>query len=386
MPAQQTAVDTILLVDDEPANLQVLMETLGGIGCKRLIAKNGEAALSIARKVIPELILLDIMMPGMDGFEVCRRLKSDSMTAGIPVIFLSALSATEDKVQGFNLGAVDYVTKPFQPEEVIARVSTHLTIHRLNREVQKRKELLEQELKIVSDLQRGLLPKELPAIDGLQLAVHYETSLYSGGDYYDFLALPDGCWGFLLADAAGHGAPAAVEMAMTCALFRSCPTPPVEPDMLLSYLNQNLRRVYESSFVTAIYAIFHPAARTLQIARAGQPPPMVYRASEKRALELRCDGVLPLGIADYDAIPVTEARLDPGDRLLFFTDGVSERFNPENAQFGESRLLDLLQMEKCPDPQQLLAHIISDVNRFAGDRVAADDQALLLLMADEPAG
>ncbi len=382
MPTQQIAVDTILLVDDEPANLQVLMETLGGTDCKRLIAKNGEAALSIARKVIPELILLDIMMPGMDGFEVCRRLKSDPTTADIPVIFLSALSATEDKVKGFALGAVDYVTKPFQPEEVIARVTTHLTIHRLNREIQKRKDMLEQELKIVSDLQRVLLPKDLPEIDALQLAVHYETSLYSGGDYYDFVALPGNRWGFLLADAAGHGAPAAVEMAMTCALFRSCPTPPVEPDALLSYLNQNLCQIYESSFVTAVYAVFDPGARRLNIARAGQPPPMIYQASENRALEAECEGVLPMGIGGYERIPVTELQLEPGDRLLLYTDGVSERFNPGGEPYGEARLLDRLQIEKCTTPQQLLALIMDDVNRFADGRMAEDDQALLLFMLD----
>ena len=383
MPTAQTAVDTILLVDDEPANLQVLMETLGGTECKRLIAKNGETALSIARKVIPELILLDIMMPGMDGFEVCRQLKSDPTTADIPVIFLSALSSTQDKVQGFALGAVDYVTKPFQPEEVIARVTTHLTIHRLNREIQQRKELLEQELKIVSDLQRVLLPKDLPRIEGLELAVHYETSFYSGGDYYDWVALPDNRWGFLLADAAGHGAPAAVEMAMTCALFRSCPTPPVEPDALLSYLNDNLCRIYEASFVTAIYAVYDPDPRMLHLARAGQPPPMVCRASENTARELACEGVLPMGISQFDRIPVTRTQLNPGDRLLFYTDGVSERFNLQGEQYGEARLLDLLRTTPCPPPQKMIELIMEDVNRFAGERAAEDDQALLLLLLDE---
>ena len=382
MSKKPVTADTILLVDDEPANLQVLMKTLEGIGCKRLIAKNGEAALSIARKVVPELILLDIMMPAMDGFEVCRRLKSDPQTAGIPVIFLSALTATEDKVQGFSLGAVDYVTKPFQPEEVIARVTAHLTIHRLNREIQKRKEMLEQELKIVSDLQRVLLPKTLPEVDGLQLAVRYETSLYSGGDYYDFVSLPDNRWGFLLADAAGHGAPAAVEMAMTCALFRSCPNPPVEPDVLLSYLNQNLIRIYEASFVTAVYSVFEPATRILLVARAGQPSPLLYRDSEKKARELACDGVLPLGIAGYDHIPVSRTQLEAGDRLLFYTDGVSERFNPDGEQYGEQRLAELLQMNNRPSPGKLLERIIDDVNRFAGGKEAEDDQALLLLILD----
>ena len=134
--------ETLLLVDDNPTNLQVLRQALQGIDCKMLFAKNGERALSIAVEGHPDLILLDIMMPGIDGFEVCRRLKSDAATEDIPVIFLSALVDTQDKVKGLQLGAVDYVSKPFQPEEVKARVDTHLTIHRLRREVQDQKDQL----------------------------------------------------------------------------------------------------------------------------------------------------------------------------------------------------------------------------------------------------
>jgi len=131
--AQAQEPDKILLVDDNATNLQVLHETLGGRGYRLLVAKNGEGALAIVEKTKPSLILLDIMMPGMDGFEVCRRLKSDPDTKEIPVIFLSALDDTKDKVKGLNAGAVDYVSKPFQPEEVIARVNTHLTISRLKK-------------------------------------------------------------------------------------------------------------------------------------------------------------------------------------------------------------------------------------------------------------
>lgn len=136
--------ERILLVDDQPTNLHVLVQTLEGRNYHLLVAKNGEAALSIASKTSPDLILLDIMMPDMDGYEVCRRLKADPATQGIPVIFLSALGETKDKVHGLDLGAVDYITKPFQPEEVITRVNTHLTVHRLKKEISnKNKELRE---------------------------------------------------------------------------------------------------------------------------------------------------------------------------------------------------------------------------------------------------
>ncbi|HBZ55162.1 MAG TPA: chemotaxis protein, partial [Syntrophobacteraceae bacterium] len=236
-------MEAILLVDDQPANLQVLLQTLGSLGCKLLVAKNGEAALTIVQKARPDLILLDIMMPGIDGFEVCRRLKANPTTEKIPIIFLSALDDTADKVRGLQLGAVDYVAKPFQPEEVLARVNTHLTIHRLGREVQRQKDELEHELQVVSQLQRNLLPEHLPQVEGLKLAVHYETSRYAGGDYYDVAELPNGRLGILVADAEGHSAPAAVMMAMTCALFRSCPDGCDQPGQMLSFINENLCKV-----------------------------------------------------------------------------------------------------------------------------------------------
>jgi two-component system sensor histidine kinase ChiS len=154
MTKSNNETEAILLVDDNPTNLQLLFETLDGRGYKLLIAKDGKTALSIARKACPHLILLDIMMPEIDGYEVCRQLKADPATEEIPIIFLSALTDTKDKVQGLDLGAVDYVTKPFQPDEVIARVNTHLTVYRLqktldekNKELQEVNEFLEERVK-----------------------------------------------------------------------------------------------------------------------------------------------------------------------------------------------------------------------------------------------
>ena len=378
MPENNRENESLLLVDDNPTNLQVLYQTLEATGCKLLVAKNGETALSIAQKAAPDLILLDIMMPGIDGFEVCRRLKTDPATAAIPVIFLSALSDTKDKVQGLQLGAVDYVSKPFQPDEVIARVETHLTIHRLKREVEEKKDALEDELEAASAVQRRLLPKNLPEIAGLKLAVHYETSLYAGGDYYDIASMADDQWGFLVADAEGHSAPAAVMMAMTCALFRSYPHPPADPGELLYFLNEHMCKVADPSFVTALYVVYDAGSRTLKIARAGHPPPMIYRSAKKKAVEYKCGGVFPLGVDPYEQVPVTEAELHPGDRILMYTDGVTERFNTSRETYGEERLLRQLEAGGDLQPQELLTAIMQDVNAFADGRQADDDQALLL--------
>ena len=126
---------TVLIVDDNPTNLAVLMEYLESAGFHVLVAKNGESALKRARYAQPDIILLDVMMPDLNGFETCHHLKADETTADIPVIFITALADTADKVRGFEAGGVDYITKPFQQEEVLARVRTHLTIRDLQKQL-----------------------------------------------------------------------------------------------------------------------------------------------------------------------------------------------------------------------------------------------------------
>ena len=157
-PAEPTdEAERILLVDDNPTNLQVLLQTLSGRGYKLLIAKNGENALRIAAKAKPALVLLDILMPGMDGYEVCRQLKENPETHKITVIFLSALDDAKDKVRGLETGAVDFISKPFQAEEVIARVETQLKIHKLERALSARNRQLEADkARILESMNEGI--------------------------------------------------------------------------------------------------------------------------------------------------------------------------------------------------------------------------------------
>ncbi|MFQ5640729.1 MAG: response regulator, partial [bacterium] len=136
--------DAILIVDDTPTNLDVLVNCLTESDFEVFVATDGQKALERVKLAKPDLIVLDVMMPGMDGFETCRRLKQDKDTKDIPVIFMTSLTDTVDKVKGFEVGAVDYVTKPIQHEEVLARVTTHLTIRKLHRELQQANERLEQ--------------------------------------------------------------------------------------------------------------------------------------------------------------------------------------------------------------------------------------------------
>jgi PleD family two-component response regulator len=157
MKITQNEVKTILVVDDNSDNLRLLAAILKESQYKIRLAPNGERALATIHKEAPDLILLDVMMPAMDGFEVCRLLKADQETAGIPVIFISALDETIDKVKAFSMGGVDYITKPFKSEEVLARVRTHLTLRHLQRRLEKKNEQLRHALDEIQIL-RGILP------------------------------------------------------------------------------------------------------------------------------------------------------------------------------------------------------------------------------------
>ena len=185
--------ETLLLVDDNPNNLQVLYQTLEGKGYKLLIAKNGMDALNIVEKIHPALILLDIMMPGMDGYEVCETIKSKSNLADISIIFLSALDDVQDKVKGFAVGAVDYIAKPFQADEVIARVETHIKIKQLEQSLEKKNKQLEQDNALILDsMGEGLLGIDKKGLitfinqAGTEITGWQEAEI-SGKDFHDVM-------------------------------------------------------------------------------------------------------------------------------------------------------------------------------------------------------
>jgi len=218
----------VLIVDDTPANLHLLSKILAEQGYRVRPVPDGSLALAAAQAEAPDLILLDIRMPEMDGYQVCEHLKGDAKTRDIPIIFISALDATQDKVKAFTVGGVDYITKPFQCEEVLARVETHLALRRLtqqlqaaNKQLEKANSKMERELALAGEVQASFLPHELPDIPGWQLAVRLEPSRETCGDFYDVNLLPNGRLGFLVADVVDKGAGAALFMALSWILIRT---------------------------------------------------------------------------------------------------------------------------------------------------------------------
>lgn len=376
-----TSPSTILVVDDSTVNVQVLTRTLDGTGHRILVATNGKSALDIARRTHPDLILLDVMMPDMDGFEVCRRVKSDESMRDIVVIFLSALGEVEDKVAGLKLGAVDYITKPIQAEEVLARVSNHLAVQRLERELRKNRDALDQELASAAEMQRLILPNPLPKSPGVKFAAHYETSRHVGGDYYDVVRVSDGEFGILIVDVSGHGAPSAIIMAMIRAVFHAFTGSKANPPDVLQFINQHFRFIWGSPILaTATYAVVNTRTLRLRMSCCGHLPTLLLRGGAARQLE--CTATLPLLLMELQSIPCDEFVMEAGDRVLFYTDGVTEAEDAGENMYEIGRLISAFQNAAGMTPQELVQFLAADVDRFTGGRELTDDRTLLLMATD----
>jgi sigma-B regulation protein RsbU (phosphoserine phosphatase) len=247
---------------------------------------------------------------------------------------------------------------------------------------------LDRELQIVGEIQRSLLPSELPNIPGFELAADYVTSARAGGDYYDFFALPDGEWGLFIADVSGHGTPAAVLMAITHALAHAQPGTHTPPATLLKYLNGQLVRSYTrgaGTFVTAFYAVLDPAQRTLTYARAGHNPPRLVRANT--VISLSQNAELPLGIAEDEHYGQATVTLERGDLVLLYTDGITEAAAPtrageERRLFGLERLDALLLDCGCRSAAGCIERVHGEVTAFCQGAAAGDDQTLIAIRCE----
>jgi serine phosphatase RsbU (regulator of sigma subunit) len=377
-PIKAPGADTILVVDDTPINLQVLVRILEGSGYRILAARSGRTALEIARQVQPDLVLLDVAMPGMDGFEVCRALKDDSVTREIIVIFLSAHAEVSEKVSGLELGAEDYITKPFQSQEVLARVRGHLLRKRLERDLRQSRDNLEREMSSAGEMQHSLLPTLLPADERMTFAAHYRTSLHAGGDYYDVFRVDQERIGVFVADVAGHGARAAIVMAMMRTLLHALKKPLDNPAQVFMDLNQHFAYLQGTAlFATALYAVIDAHSRHLAIACAGHPAPLLVGA-DHTIRTVDCERTLPLFASDLETVPVSVHALHAGDRLVFYTDGITERLNRSGNMFGLQRLREALAWDAANGPDTLLRHVVEEIESFADGHEPADDQTLLL--------
>ncbi len=377
---------SILVVDDAPANLQVLAGMLKDRCYKARPVPSGKLALLAARAHPPDLILLDINMPEMNGYEVCEQLKADDQLKGIPVIFISALNEQLDKVKAFAIGGVDYLTKPFQMEELHARVETHLKLRRLqieleeySRHLELARERLKLDLELARVVQRGFLPLRLPEIPGYEFFAHYESAYEVGGDYYDFIPLPGQRVAVMLGDVAGKGVAAALLMAKLSADARVCMLTESAPAAAVTKLNSlMIQSGIADRFVTLVAAILDPGSHTVTLVNAGHPSPLIYhRATRTVGEAIGNDAAgLPLGVLDGFEYASCQISLEPGDSILAFTDGVPEAMDVQGLQLQTKGVYAAMQGE-ADSPRALGARVVQVVQQFATGRSQFDDIALV---------
>jgi len=385
----------ILIADDTPVNLKILSSILTAQGYTPLPATNGQETLDVARRELPDLILLDIMMPGMDGYAVCAELKSDPALAEIPVIFLSALQQTADKVKGLELGAVDYVAKPFDRAEVLARINTQLRLRQLTRsllqanaELQERQGRLEEDLRAAADIQRALLPREGLSLPGVSLAWRFAPCDTVGGDLFGALVLDERSLGFYILDVSGHGVPSAM---LTVSAAQSlaqgggivCRREPgsllaraVSPTEVLSALDREYPFERFERYFTISYLVLEVAAGTLRYSSAAHPAPLLVRP-DGTLRELSEGGpILGAGLGPA-AFEEGQRQLQAGERVFLYTDGIPEFEGPGGQPFGRDPFRRVLQETASLSLEAACERVMTTLREFGGARVPNDDVSLL---------
>ncbi len=368
----------VLLVDDAKANLDILVEGLKG-DHKLSVAMDGETALQIAARTPPDLVLLDIVMPGMDGYEVCRRLRRMPETAEAPIMFLSSLEEVQNKTRGFEAGANDYLTKPFEMLEVKARVRSLLKAKAYS---DAAKEQIATELRVARDIQMGMLPHDFTPFEqayGVSFGAVLEPAREVGGDLYGVCAPGPDRLVMFLGDVSGKGIPASMFMVRAISLARLLAREVVEPERILARLNDELSGENPSDmFVTFLCAVFEPKSRQLTIANAGHCRPVLLSASEAPRWAVKSLGTA-LGFETGLAFERTELTLNPGDVLILYSDGVSEAFNPQEECYGNDRLLADVRGLATQSAPTITASLLQSVRAFADSAPQSDDLAILTM-------
>ena len=380
----------ILIVDDERININVLVDLLRP-EYKIMAAISGEQALKAANSdAPPDLILLDVVMPEMNGYEVCMQLKSNPRTKDIPVIFVTGMGQEEDETKGLEVGAVDYLTKPISPPIVLARVKTQLALRKSMLElksayalIESQKERMQDELNIGRTIQMSMLRQDFPAYPErkeFSLAATIMPAREVGGDFYDFFFFDKDRLCLCVGDVSGKGVPAALFMAVSKTLIRSRALSDASPASVMTFTNDSLCEGNDSCmFVTMFFATLNLKTGELIYCNAGHNPPNIKKANGE-VIRLTDRHGLVAGAIDGMAYGESTSLLQPGDLLVLFTDGVTEAMNPNGELYSEDRLESLLASKDFPSSQELNEIIIKEVKDFEEDAGQADDITILSLL------
>jgi phosphoserine phosphatase RsbU/P len=366
----------VLIVDDAKTNIDILVEALRG-EYKLSVALDGDAALRSIEKCAPDLVLLDIVMPGLDGYEVCRRLRANEPTREVPVMFLSSLEDVKNKAQGFEVGGNDYLTKPFEVLEIKARVRSLLKAKAYADAV---REAIARDLRIAREIQMGILPADTAAATkgtGLEVHAVIEPAREVGGDLFEVLRVSDHRVVVALGDVSGKGIPAALFMAVAVTILRTLARQFAEPDEILRRLNDELAEQNpRGMFVTLQCLVFDLEHERVTCAGAGHHQLVVISPGRPARLACPSSG-RPAGLMPLNPITSETLPLEHGDTFVLFSDGVSEAMNAEEDFYGEERLLAVLTAAAGATPAEAVTRVLADVRAFTAGAKQSDDITLL---------
>jgi sigma-B regulation protein RsbU (phosphoserine phosphatase) len=374
----------LLLVDDEPSNIQVVNSILKDT-YKIRIATGGTKALELVKVVPPpDLILLDVMMPVMDGYEVCTRLKADAQTREIPVIFLTGRTETEDETRGFNVGAVDYIHKPFSPAVVRARVQTHLTLRGIRQQLADQLLTIQKELAMAREIQLSIMPTLIPSIQGLDIAARYSPMTSVAGDFYDFMPVDGKRLGVFVADVSGHGVPAALVASMLKIALASQALNASDPAKVLTGLNRALCGKFQGHYVTAAYLFIDLEKQTICYAGAAHPPMLLGNGTAGGTREVIENGLF-LGMFPHATYSSIDVPVTVGDRAVLCTDGIPETTNAAEEQFGQERIQQFMETSSAVSCDQFCDDFLAELLRWSErppDAEQEDDITLVVIRWD----
>lgn len=370
----------VLVVDDNQVNRKLLSQHLHKDGHRVETAEDGEEALLKLHAGSFDLVLLDLEMPRKDGLRTLTEMKQDVVLRHIPVIMITAVDEIESTIRCIEMGAEDYLPKPFNPVLLRARIDASLEKKRLRDQEQLYLKGLERELEIGREIQMGFLPEELPRLEGWEIAAYLNAAREVAGDFYDAFLLPDGQIGLVIADVCDKGVGAALFMTLFRSLIRAAATTRTfgrsqadSPESLLEHtINLTNNYIAETHgntgmFATVFFGILNPADGSLVYINGGHEPPVVFQGREMKALLAKTGpavGVLP------DCIfKIGQVRLEPGDLFFAFTDGAPESNNPQGEFFGKQRLLALL-----GHPGQNVHTLLNKIEAELHAHIAAADQ------------
>ena len=376
-------MDWVVVVDDDITNLKMAGRILSKNNMRVTALKSGMALLDYIKTNKPDLILLDIKMPGLDGFETMRRLQEQmNPSEKIPVIFLTADDSQDAETHGLALGAMDFIKKPFIPDVLVLRVRHTIDLVRLQHDLEQENERIRSELAMASRIQSAMLPGIFPAFPERK-----EFDIYAsmdpvrgvGGDFFDFFFIDRDHLCLLIADVSGKGIPAALFMMASKIILADNAKSGKSPAQILQDTNEAIcANNPEEMFVTVWLGILDISTGLLTTANAGHEYPALMHADGQFELFRDRHGLVVGGMPGVK-YHEHSLQMNPGSKLFVYTDGVPEATDAENALFGTTRMLEALNAHANESPKQILHGVRQAVNEFVSDMEQFDDLTMMCL-------